>query len=222
MVDSLRRKQGSRPASITEITAWVCGIHSHFVLQTKNGPKVDPHSKNMKREFIFTFGDAGFRLQSCLAYRFTPASCSQKPMVGCNVVDHNHSQNISYGWETTLTTISPVVHRGDQGKRKNWVNEDTSPHRKGKLEFLHFKAVCFQRTSLDLHWTRSSFLHAAYVLVGLLKVSLSQSHLWLLCCFMWLPWNGETRSVFSVVCSGASDQVLALNNEPIQRKSGAV
>lgn len=113
------------------------------------------------------------------------------------------SFHIAYGWETTLTTISPAVHRVDLGrKRKHRVNEDISPHRKAKLEFLHFKAVCFQRTSSDLHWTRSSFLHAAYVLVGFLKVSLSQSRLWLLCCFMWLPWNGKPEASFQLSVAG--------------------
>lgn len=67
MFDSVRRKQGSCPASISEITAWARGVHSRFVLQTKNSSRAAPRSENKppERDFILTFNHSGWDRRVC-------------------------------------------------------------------------------------------------------------------------------------------------------------
>lgn len=55
--DSVRRKQGSCSASITEITALACGIHSCFVLRTKKLPEKASSFRKKQRECIFIFAE---------------------------------------------------------------------------------------------------------------------------------------------------------------------
>ena len=70
MFDSVRRKQGSCPASISEITAWACGIHSRFVLQTKSSSKAAPRSGNTPRktDFILTFNHSGWEKNASVLF----------------------------------------------------------------------------------------------------------------------------------------------------------
>lgn len=111
-------------------------------------------------------------------------------------------------------------------KSRKAADKDMSPDRKSKLEFLHFKAVCFQRASSNLFWTYSSFLHAqdkcVYVLVGGLKMSQSSRFFFFypFCCFMWLSWNRKPKASSRASVAGPATRCWhqCWNNEPIQRK----
>lgn len=60
MFDSVRRKQGSCPASRTEITAWVCGIQSLCSANHKQLKRTSSFRQQRVKRSIFTLSRAGF------------------------------------------------------------------------------------------------------------------------------------------------------------------